>query len=61
MKTKFETIETLKASDKKLLEVELILTPEELHTFADYCLTNDIKFNDWIRQLAYEALQKSQG
>ena len=52
----YKTIEELKTSDEKLVEVELMLTPEELKTFATHCIENDIKFNDWIRQLAYEKL-----
>ena len=51
-----ETIETLVGENKKLVEVELMVTPEELKIFAAYCIENDIKFNDWIRQLAYEKL-----
>ncbi len=41
-----------------LKEVELMLTLDELKAYAAYCLENDIKFNDWIRQLAYDALTK---
>jgi hypothetical protein len=52
----FKTIETLVGEDVKLVEVELMLTPEELKTFAAYCIKNDMKFNDWIRQLAFEKL-----
>ena len=59
MKTEYKTIQTLQASNEKLVEVELMLTPEELKTFATYCIENDIKFNDWIRQLAYEKLDSS--
>lgn len=55
----FKTIETLVGEDEKLVEVELMLTPHELKTFAAYCIENDIKFNDWIRQLAYEKLDSS--
>ena len=54
-----KTIETLVGEDEKLVEVELMLTPEELKVFAAYCIENDIKFNDWIRQLAYEKLGSS--
>lgn len=57
MKTKFETIETLKGENAKLVEVELMLTPQELKTFAAYCIKNEIKFNDWIRKLAYDNLE----
>jgi hypothetical protein len=35
-----------------------MVTPEELKTFALYCKKNDIKFNDWIRKLAYDDLSK---
>ena len=56
MKTEYKTIETLKTSNEKLVEVELMVTSEELKIFAAYCIENDIKFNDWIRQLAYEKL-----
>ena len=52
----FKTIETLKGEDAKLVEVELMLTPEELKIFAAYCIKNDVKFNDWVRQLAFEKL-----
>ena len=52
----YKTIEELKGLDEKLVEVELMVTPEELKTFAAYCIKNDVKFNDWIRQLAYERL-----
>ncbi len=54
----FKTIETLVGEDVKLVEVELMLTPEELKIFAAYCIKNDVKFNDWIRELAYESLVK---
>jgi len=57
MKKDFKTIETLVGENAKLVEVELILTPEELKTFAAYCIKNDIKFNDWVRELAYDALK----
>ncbi len=48
----FKSIEMLKGEDSKLVEVELMLTPEELKTFAAYCIKNDVKFNDWIRKIA---------
>lgn len=51
-----KNIEELVGEDAKLVEVELMVTPEELKTFAAYCIKNDIKFNDWIRKLAYEKL-----
>jgi len=54
MQKKFKTIEELKSEDKELVEVELMLTPGELKKFAEYCIKNDVKFNDWIRSLAYE-------
>ena len=56
MEKEFKTIETLVGEEKKLVEVELMLTPEELKTFAAYCIKNDVKFNDWIRKIAYEKL-----
>ena len=52
----FQTIETLTDEKQKLVEVELMLTPEELKVFAAYCIKNDLKFNDWIRKLAYVKL-----
>ncbi len=54
--SEFKTIEILKGEDVKLVEVELMLTPRELKEFANYCLKNNVKFNDWIRKLAYEKL-----
>ena len=54
---KYKTIEKLKNEEAKLVEVELMLTPQELKTFADFCIKNDIKFNDWIRKLAYDNLK----
>ena len=59
MKTEFKTIEELVREDTKLVEVELMLTPEELKTFAAYCIKNDVKFNDWVRQLAHSGLKES--
>jgi capsid protein len=55
-KEEFKTIQTLVGEDTKLVEVELMLTPQELQIFASYCINNDVKFNDWIRKLAYEKL-----
>ena len=52
----YKTIETLVGENEKLVEIELMVTPEELKTFAAYCIKNDIKFNDWIRSLAYDKL-----
>lgn len=59
MEAEYKTIETLKGEDVKLVEVELMLTPEELKFFGDYCIKNKMKFNDWIRKLAYASLQES--
>lgn len=33
-----------------------LLEDKELKAFAAYWIKNDIKFNDWIRKLAYESL-----
>lgn len=57
MNEQFEDIEILKSKNEKLVEVELMLTPNELKIFADYCLKNEIKFNDWVRKLAYDSLE----
>ncbi len=54
-----KSIEKLKGEEAKLVEVELMVTPKELQVFAKYCIDNDIKFNDWIRELAYEKLDDS--
>lgn len=54
---KYKTIEELKSEGAKLVEVELMLTPKELQVFAKYSLLHEIKFNDWIRALAYEKLK----
>ncbi len=54
--SEFRTIETLTDKKQKLVEIELMVTPEELKVFAAYCIKNDVKFNDWIRKLAYEKL-----
>ncbi|MBA3024943.1 MAG: hypothetical protein FP820_00895 [Sulfurimonas sp.] len=58
MQTQYKTIEALKGEDVKLVEVELMLTLEELQTFGAYCIQNEIKFNDWIRKLAYDKLEE---
>ncbi len=58
MESEFKTLETLIGEDAKLVEVELMLTPEELKTFAGHCIKKDVKFNDWVRQLAYDSLNK---
>ena len=52
-----KTVEELVNENKKLVEVELMLTPQELQKYATFCKDNDVKFNDWIRSLAYEALK----
>jgi len=57
MSEEFKTIVTLVGEDVKLVELELMLTEEELKTFASYCIKNDLKFNDWIRKLAFEELK----
>ncbi len=57
MKTTIKKIEDIQ--DKaSLKEIELMITIDEMKTFAEYCLRHEIKFNDWIRSLAYEALAK---
>lgn len=57
MRTLLRPIEEL-IQDENVKEVELMLTLDELKAFAAYCTKHKIKFNDWIRQLAYEALEK---
>lgn len=57
--SEFKTIEELTALETSLVEVELMLTPNELKDFANYCIENDVKFNDWVRSLAYNSMQKS--
>ena len=52
------SIEELTHAGEVLKEVELMLTLEELKLFGAYCIEHDLKFNDWIRQLAYDALKK---
>lgn len=56
MKNEFKTIEQLVSENQKLVEVELMLTTKEMNIFAEYCIKNDIKFNDWIRKIAYEEI-----
>lgn len=51
-----KTVEELIKEGVEVREVELMLSVEELKEYAAYCLENDLKFNDWIRQLAAEAL-----
>ena len=53
-----KTTETLLKEGVVLKEVELMLSIEELQKYAAYCLDHNIKFNDWIRTLAKEALEK---
>ncbi len=57
MKTLIQPIEELQHIEE-LKEVELMLTLDELKVFGAYCTQHKIKFNDWIRQLAYDALAK---
>lgn len=57
MKTLLQPIEELQHK-KELKEVELMLTLDELKAFGAYCTQHKIKFNDWIRQLAHDALEK---
>ncbi len=52
-----ESIENLKES-VELIEVELMLTPDELKRYATFCSKHNLKFNDWIRSLAHKALQE---
>ena len=53
-----KSTETLLKEGANLKEVELMLTLEELKNYAAYCLEHDVKFNDWIRQLADDALKR---
>lgn len=53
-----KSTEALLKEGADLKEVELMLTIDELKTYAAYCLENDVKFNDWIRELAEDALNK---
>jgi len=55
-----KSTETLLKEGANLKEVELMLTIDELKTYAAYCLENDIKFNDWIRQLADDAISQNE-
>jgi len=57
MKTLIKKIEDIQEK-KSLKEIELMITIEEMKIFADYCLRHEIKFNDWIRSLAHDALAK---
>jgi hypothetical protein len=56
----FERVEELVSKGVKLVEVELMLTVDELQAYAAYCKEHDVKFNDWIRELAANGLQKVQ-
>jgi hypothetical protein len=56
MKLDIKSIEELVKEDTKLVEVELMLTPSELQKYAKFCKDNDVKFNDWIRSLAFKEL-----
>jgi len=55
-----KSTETLLKEGANLKEVELMLTIDELKTYAAYCLENEIKFNDWIRQLADDAMRQNE-
>ena len=55
-----KSTEVLLKEGTVLKEVELMLTIDELKRYAAYCLENDIKFNDWIRQLAEDAMRKNE-
>lgn len=57
MEQTIKTIESLLATET-LKEIEMMLTTEELRLFGAYCLRNDIKFNDWVRQLAHDVLRE---
>ena len=54
-----KSTEELLLEGAKLKEVELMLTLEELQSYATFCIDNDIKFNDWIRQLAERGLAEA--
>lgn len=53
-----KSIEELTKEGVPLKEVELMLTLDELKKFGTYCIEHDLKFNDWIRALANEAVEK---
>jgi hypothetical protein len=57
MKPTLENMKVL-SEDEQLKEVEVMLTLDELKKFGEYCTRHHIKFNDWIRRLAHEALTK---
>ncbi len=54
----FKTVEELVSEEIKLVEVELMLPPQELKLFASYCIKHEIKFNDWVRELALNDLEE---
>ncbi len=58
MEKEFKTLETLIGEGAKLVEVELMLTPEEMKTFAGHCIKKDVKFNDWVREIANDKLKE---
>jgi len=58
MDKKLKTIEELVKLNEELVEVELMLTTDEFKSFAAFCIKKDVKFNDWIRKLAQDALKK---
>ena len=60
MKNNVSTIEELKKEDVTLVEVELMLSVNELQIYAKFCKKHDIKFNDWIRNLATDAIKKEE-
>ena len=39
-------------------EIELLVTDEELKLYALYCLKHNIKFSEWMRKIANEAIKK---
>ena len=55
-----KSTETLLKEGANLKEVELMLTIDELKKYAAYCLENEIKFNDWIRQLADDVMTQNE-
>ena len=42
-----------------LREIEMMVTLDELKEFASYCLKRELKFNDWVRELAYKEIISS--
>jgi len=55
-KEAFKSVEQLIDEGEKLVEVELMLTQQELQLFAKHSLEEGVKFNDWIRKIAYEKM-----